>query len=80
MKHILGMIVRIIHILSICSLVLLWILSVVYEIVGHAKFELILSAIGISNGFKWTWIAIAIAVALFVLTFFIKKKYTKCAP
>ena len=79
MKHILGMIVRIIHILSICSLVLLWILSVIYEIVGHVKFERILSAIGISNGFKWLWIASAIALALFVLSFFIKKKCIKCA-
>ena len=50
-------------------------LGVIYEIVGHAKFEKILFSIGISNGFEKMWIFSATMLCLLPIISFIKKRF-----
>ena len=68
------MIVQVVHILSFCGVILSGILGAVYEIIGHAKFEQVLSAIGISKGFERIWVVSAIMLLLLITTYFIKTK------
>jgi hypothetical protein len=74
MKEILKMIVQVVHVLSFCGVILSGILGAVYEIIGHAKFEQVLSAIGISKGFERIWVVSAIMLLLLITTYFIKAK------
>lgn len=74
MKEILKMIVQVIHVLSFCGVILSGILGAVYEIIGHAKFEQVLSAIGISKGFERIWVVSATMLLLLITTYFIKAK------
>lgn len=74
MKEIIKMIVQVVHILSFCGVILSGILGAVYEIIGHAKFEQVLSAIGISKGFERIWVVSAIMLLLLITTYFIKTK------
>ena len=74
MKEIIKMIVHVVHVLSFCGTVLSGILGAVYEIIGHAKFEQVLSAIGISKGFERIWVVSAIMLLLLITTYFIKTK------
>ena len=74
MKEILKMIVQVVHVLSFCGVILSGILGAVYEITGHAKFEQVLSAIGISKGFERIWVVSAIMLLLLITTYFIKAK------
>lgn len=74
MKEIIKMIVQAVHVLSFCGVILSGVLGAVYEITGHAKFEQILSAIGISKGFEQIWAVSAIMLLLLITTHFIKAK------
>ena len=74
MKEIIRKIVQVVHILSFCGVILSWILGVIYEIVGHAKFEQWLSAIGISKGFEMIWVVSVVMLLLLITTYLIKSK------
>lgn len=74
MKEIIKVIVQVVHVLSFCGVILSGILGAVYEIIGHAKFEQVLSAIGISKGFERIWVVSAIMLLLLITTYFIKTK------
>ena len=74
MKETIKMIVQVVHALSFCGVILAGALGVVYEIIGHAKFEKILSGIGISKGFNWVWGVSIIMLFLLITTHFIKAK------
>ena len=74
MKEIIKIIVQVVHVLSFCGVILSGILGAVYEIIGHAKFEQVLSAIGISKGFERIWVVSAIMLLLLITTYFIKTK------
>lgn len=49
-------------------------LGVVYEIIGPAKYEQLLSSFGISNGFERTWLWAVMMLILLLSTHFIKAK------
>ncbi len=66
--------VQVVHVLSFCGVLVCGVLGVVYEIIGHAKFEQALSAIGISKGFERFWVVSAIMLFLLITTYFIKIK------
>lgn len=72
MKEAFKIIVQVVRILSFGGVIFTGVLGVLYEILGHAKFEQILSTIGISNGFERTWIVSAIMLIVLVVTCFIK--------
>ncbi len=74
MKEIIKMLVQAVHVLSFCGVILSGVLGAVYEIIGHAGFEQILSAIGISKGFEQIWVVSAIMLLLLITTYFIKAK------
>lgn len=74
MKEIIRSIVQVVHVLSFCGVILSGVLGAIYEIIGHAKFEQILSAIGISKGFERIWIVSAIMLFLLIATYFIKTR------
>ena len=74
MKEIIKMIVQVVYVLSFCGVIFSGILGAVYEIIGHAKFEQVLSAIGISKGFEQVWVVSAIMMFLLITTYLIKAK------
>lgn len=74
MRVIIEIIVQVVHVLSFCLLMFVGVLGAVYEIIGHAKFEKILSLIGVSKGFERIWIVGIIMLLLFITTYFIKVK------
>lgn len=74
MKGIVKILVQIVHIGSFCGLMFLGLLGVIYEIVGHAKFEQILMYLGISKGFERIWAVGIIMLILLAITYFIKAK------
>ena len=74
MKEVFKKIVQVEHVLSFCGVKLVGVLGAIYEIIGHAKFEQILSTIGISKGFERIWIVSAIMLLLLIITYFIKAK------
>ena len=67
-------IVKFVHTLSFCGTLIVGALGNVYELVGHAKFEQMLSGIGISNGLGWLWIVFVVMLLLLIATHFIKEK------
>lgn len=75
MIHIIRIFINVIYVLSLCAAMILWVVGAIYEIVGHAKYEQILSAIGISNGFKYYWIIAVIVLGCLFATFYMKKKF-----
>lgn len=74
MKDIIKVIVQVIHIVSFCGVVLVGALGILYEIIGYAKFQQILSAIGMSKGFERIWGIGIITLFLLILTHLIKAK------
>ena len=72
MKGMLKVVVQIVHVVSFCGLMLAGVLGVIYEIVGHAKFEQMLSMIGISKGFERIWMFGAIMLFVLIITYYIK--------
>lgn len=74
MKDVIKTVVQIVHILSFCGTLLCGALGAVYEIIGPAKYEQLLSSFGISNGFERTWLWAAVMSILLILTHFIKAK------
>lgn len=72
MKEIMKTIVRILHMLSFGGVMLAGALGMIYEIVGYARFEELLSAMGISNGLECIWIFAAIMLIVLISTHFIK--------
>ena len=74
MINIIRMLVNTLHVISFCLLMLLGLVGVIYEIVGHRKFVQTLSAMGLSNGFEWVWILGAVVLIILMITYFIKNK------
>lgn len=74
MKDVIKTFVQIVHILSFCGTLLCGALGVVYEIIGPAKYEQLLSSFGISNGFERTWLWAVMMLILLLSTHFIKAK------
>ena len=74
MKDVIKTFVQIVHILSFGGLLLCGALGVVYEIIGPAKYEQLLSSFGISNGFERTWLWAVMMLILLLSTHFIKAK------
>lgn len=74
MRAIIKIIVQAVHVASFCGTILTGVLGAVYEIIGHAKFEQVLSAIGISKGFERIWVVSVIMLLLLVTTYFVKAK------
>ena len=74
MKEILKTIVNIVHVFSFCGVIISGMLGVIYEIIGHTKFEQLLSAIGFSKGFERIWVISTIMLFLLIVTYFIKVK------
>ncbi len=74
MKKVIRMIAKVVHISSLCGVMIVGVLGVIYDIVGHAKFEQILSDFGISKGFESMWIVGAIMLLLLIVTHYIKEK------
>ena len=77
MKKIIKIIVQVLYVFSFVGLILSCVLGVVYDIVGHTKFEQTLSAIGISNGYVRGAAFILIMLFLHIATLFIKSKFFK---
>lgn len=75
MKDLIKILVNVIQSISFCAVMLSGVIGVVYEIVGHAKFEQILSMMGICKGFERIWIISAIMLGLLIVTYFIKVKF-----
>ena len=75
MKEIIRAIVKTIYLLSFCSAILLFVICLLGEVVGVAKFQQLLSSIGISNALEFVWIFGAIVVILLLFSGFIIKKY-----
>ena len=74
MKDVIKTFVQIVHILSFGGLLLCGALGFVYEIIGPAKYEQLLSSFGISNGFERTWLWAVMMLILLLSTHFIKAK------
>ena len=72
MKDVIKTFVQIVHILSFGGLLLCGALGVVYEIIGPAKYEQLLSSFG--NGFERTWLWAVMMLILLLSTHFIKAK------
>ncbi len=53
MKELLKIFVQVVYVLSFFGVILVGVLGIIYEIIGHAKFEDILSKCGISKGFEY---------------------------
>lgn len=77
MKVNIKLIVQAVHVLSFCGVILSGVLGAVYEIIGHAEFEQMLSVIGISQGFERIWVVSAIMLVLLITTNIIKTKVSK---
>ena len=75
MKEVIKKIIQLVQVFLFCGLMLSGALGVLYEIVGHAKFEKILFSIGISNGFEKMWIFSAKMLLLFTVICIIRNKF-----
>ena len=64
--------VNVVHVISFCVLMLLGIVGIVYEIIGHGLFQQISAELGINNGFKVFWVLGVIDLFLLLLTYYIK--------
>lgn len=74
MKVIFTNFIYIVHILSLCGVIFSGILGAIYDIIGPAKFECMLSKIGIPNGYDRLWVVSAIMLLLLIITYFIKAR------
>ncbi len=74
MKKLIRIIVHVVYILSLCCIAIIGILSVIYEIIGYAKFEQLLSSVGISHGFKCIWLVGLVMFLLLIIIYVIKSK------
>lgn len=75
MTNIIKICVNVVHVFSFCILMVIGIIGMLYELIGARRYEQILSAMGISNGFKWTWIIGFTALFLLIITYLIKVKF-----
>lgn len=57
------------------ALGVIWIVGVLYEIVGPVKFNEIFDLIGTSDGFKYTWVIGSVLLVLWVIVYFIRSKF-----
>ena len=62
--------------ISIIGAIIVGLLGALYEMVGHAKFEQLLSSIGISNGFRLLWIFGIVVLILLIISCLVIK-YTQ---
>ncbi len=76
MKNLIGIVINVIHVFSLCISMLVWVAGIIYEIVGPGKFERMFSAIGIPNAFGRFWLIGSIALILSIITYCIKSKYS----
>lgn len=74
MKEMIKKIIQVAHVLSFSGVIFSGGLGAVCEIIGYAKFEQVLSAIGISKGFDRYWLVSVIMLLLLISTYFIKAK------
>jgi len=74
MKNLICIAVNIVHILSLCGVMFVVVLGVLYEIIGHAKFDQLLSKFGIVKGFEFVWVVGVITISLLIITSFLKAK------
>ena len=75
MKEIIKIIFKTIHAISFCLVIFIFVISVIYEIIGRTKFEQMLSSIGLSNGAKLLWIVGITALLLLITTYFVEYKF-----
>lgn len=75
LKKCFKIIVQVLQVFSFVGLMLSGVLGAVYEIIGYAKFEQALSAIGISNGSDRALAFAYIMSFLQIATYFIKSKF-----
>ena len=61
-------ILKLTNILSLCGLILIGLIGVVYELLGHGYFEKLCGALGIPNGFRLVWICGIVLLLLFAAT------------
>lgn len=74
-KEIIKTIINSISVLSLIGTMIAGALGTLYEIVGHRKFEQILSAAGISGGFEHMWMISSVMVLLCAAAYLIKTKF-----
>ena len=74
MIDLIKIIIQVIHIVSFCGVTLVGLVGAIYEIIGHVKFEHILTILGITKGFERIWVIGIILLFLLIITYFIKVK------
>ena len=74
MKEVLREVVKIVYAILSGGAALVVILSIICELVGVAKYEKLLSILGISNGFEKTFIFSGIIVFFWIMSYMIKNK------
>ena len=74
MKELLKILVQVVYVLSFFGVILVGVLGIIYEIIGHAKFEDILSKCGISKGFEYVWIVGIIMLLLLIFSYLVRTK------
>ena len=74
MKEFIRNIVNITHIISFCLLLVVGVMGVIYELIGHVRFERLLKTIGISNSFDKFWILGVVVLFVLLITYFLKAK------
>ena len=77
MKKYFKIIVQVLYVISFVGLIFFGVVGTVCEIIGYAKFERALSAIGISNGFDRTFTISYIIMFLHIATVCMKSKFFK---
>lgn len=75
MREIFKIVVNAVYILSFFGVILSGLLGVFYEFVGYARFQKILSKIGIYNGFEQVWFISMILLFLLIVTYLTKTKF-----
>lgn len=78
MKNVFSAIINILHTASFSIWIFMGAVGVIYELLGHAKFEKILSAIGVENGFSKIWSISIVSFLIWCLLYYIKFKVLKC--
>lgn len=74
MKEFIKMLVQVVHVFSFFGVILVGVLGVIYEIIGHAKFEDMLSKCGVSKGFEYVWTVGIIMLFLLIVSYFVRTK------
>ena len=75
MKEIIKIIFKTINVISFGLVILIFVIGVIYEIIGRTKFEQMLSSIGLSNGSKSVWIVGTIALIFLITTYYIEYRF-----